>query len=111
MATILVLITHVPALLYTRLIICFFAIGIPSTVAWAGFARFSPEDEHRNPPAVALICFLLAFVPSIGAISLILASASTLAAIIFPATCYAWFVVLNVVRDREDTRPINGEPK
>src|SRR2546430_9770547 len=100
-ATALVVMARAPALRWPSLIVSLIAVSIPSTIAYAGLARLLPEDEQRNPASVAFICFLLAFIPSIAAVSLVLASASKFAAAIFPAMCVAWCVTVVMVRRRE----------
>src|SRR5947207_3401720 len=77
-----------------KLAIFLFAISIPSTIAYAGLARSTPQDEERNPGLIMAICFCCAFVLSVAAFSILLASASTSAAIAFAATCLAWFIVV-----------------
>jgi len=93
-ATALIVVSKAADFCMARIIISLFAISIPSTLAYAGFARLTPEDEKRNPAVVMAICFFCAFFTSVAAISLMLASASTFAAIAFPVTCAAWFVVI-----------------
>ena len=92
-------------------VVSIFAVSIPSTIAYAGFARIIQEDEKRNPGLVMAVCFCLAFLPSIAALSLLLAAASTLAAVTFPVTCMAWFVVTLLVRHRESIQPSSHDIK
>lgn len=94
MATALVLSAKAPAGCCVAVVVSLFAVSIPSTVAYAGFARLTPEDEKRNPAHITFICGCLAFIPSLAALSLLLAAASIFAAIAFPVTCAAWFVVI-----------------
>ena len=74
--------------------LCLLVISIPSTIAYAGLARLTPEDEQRNPGLLMAICFCCAFLLSIAAFSILLAPASTLGAIAFPAACAAWFIAI-----------------
>ena len=98
MATALVLSAKAPAGCCVAIVVSLFAVSIPSTIAYAGFARLTPEDEKRNPAPITFLCGCMAFLPSLSAISLLLASASTFAAIAFPLTCAAWFVIIWRVR-------------
>jgi hypothetical protein len=58
---------------FAGFIVSLFAISIPSTIAYAGFARLTPDDEKRNPANITFICGTLAFGTSIAAISLLFA--------------------------------------
>jgi hypothetical protein len=105
MATALVVAAKAGEICCAGFVVTLFAVSIPSTIAYAGFARITPEDENRNPGLLMAVCFCLAFLPSIAAISILLAAASTLAAIAFPATCVAWFVVTLVARRHDRINP------
>ena len=105
MAAALVLSAKAPAGYCVAIVVSLFAVSIPSTIAYAGFARLTPEDEKRNPAHITFICGCLAFIPSLAAISLLLASASTFAAIAFPITCAAWFAVIVRTRKRNSIKP------
>lgn len=105
MATALVVASKAGAVYCADVVVSLFAVSIPSTIACAGFVRLTPEDKKRNPGLVMAVCFCLAFLPSIAALSLLLAAASTLAAIAFPVTCVAWSVVTLIVRHRENIQP------
>jgi hypothetical protein len=94
---------------FAGFIVSLFAISIPSTIAYAGFARLTPDDEKRNPANITFICGTLAFGTSIAAISLLFAAASTFAAIAFPLTCAAWFVVIIRLRKRQQIKPPSAD--
>jgi len=93
-----------------KLAIFLLAISIPSTIAYAGLARLTPKDEKRNPGLIMAICFCCAFVLSIAAFSILVASASASAAIAFAATCLAWFIVVWRLRIDHDHVNDPGQP-
>ena len=74
------------------IVVCLFAFSIPATLAYTTLHRQSPNYEERNPKIVSFICFILAFGFSIAALSVLLAEASIIAAIIFPVGCISWFL-------------------
>lgn len=79
-------------------VLVLFAISIPSSVAYAGLARVTPEDEIRNPNPLSAISQILAFVPSVVALSLIISTASFLAGLVF--ICMAVFWLYKIVKLR-----------
>jgi hypothetical protein len=109
MATALIVASKTHEICWAGLIATLFAVRIPSTIAYGGFARITPEDEQRNPGSLMAVCFCLAFLPSIAAISILLASASALAAIAFPITCAAWVAVTLAVRRNARIPPPGGD--
>ena len=89
---------NVPLVAY---ILPLFAVSIPSTIAFAGLARLTPADEARNPNPISAIGQLLAYVPSLVAISLILWPASSLSAVAFLVTAATWVVAIVRLRRRQ----------
>src|ERR1039457_6792121 len=87
MATVLVVISNAADIPGAYYIVSLFAIGIPSSVAHCWFTRPSPEDEKRIPGSLMAVSFCLAYMPSLAAISLLLASASIFASVAFLVTC------------------------
>jgi len=83
----------------TEVVIILFAISIPSTIAYAGLARLTPEDEARNPNPISAVSQILAFVPSIIALSLIISTVSVIAGIVFVCVAIVW--VYKVVKLRK----------
>ncbi len=108
-AAVILLVTHTPALLYTRLTLALFAISIPTTIAWGVLNRFTPEDEERN--RLWVTSFILTFTSSVAAISILLASASVTAAVIFPVVSIAWFAVVAIRTHDNGVGHVDDKPK
>ena len=83
----------------TEVVLVLFAVSIPSTIAYAGLARLTPEDEARNPNPISAVSQILAFVPSITALSLVISTASAFAGIVFVCAAVVW--VYKVVKLRK----------
>lgn len=79
-------------------VLILFAISIPSSIAYAGLARLTPEDEARNPNPLSAISQILAFVPSVAALSLVISTASVLAGLVF--VCMALFWLSKIIKLR-----------
>jgi hypothetical protein len=101
MAAIFILYSQPTRSIATLIITTLFAISIPSTIAYGGLARITEEDEARNPHPLSAICALLAYVPSLAALSIMLGFVSRLAALVFPATCIIWVVVIVRLRKNQ----------
>ena len=98
MATTLFVISNPASFPLISFILPLFAVSIPSTIAYAGLARLTKEDEARNPNPISTISQLLTHIPCFAAISLILWPVSCIAALLFLLTALAW--VFFIVRLR-----------
>lgn len=92
MATVLFIVANPNSFPLIAFILPLFAVSIPSTIAYAGLARLTPEDEARNPNPMSAISQLLTHIPCLTAISLILWPASCVAALTFLASAAVWVV-------------------
>jgi hypothetical protein len=101
MATALFIVASANSVPLMAFILPLFAVSIPSTIAYAGLARLTPEDEARNPNPISAISQLLAYIPSLIAISLILWPVSPLAALVFLATAAVWVIAIVRLRTRQ----------
>ena len=101
MATAIFIVANASNVPLLDFILPLFSISIPSTIAYAGLARLTPEDEARNPNPMSAISQLLAYIPSLIAIALILWPASSLASIAFLATATSWVVAIVRLRLRQ----------
>ncbi len=101
MATVLFIISSSKSDSLTWLVLVLFSISIPSTIAYAGLARITEEDELRNPNPISAISSILTFIPSLSAISLIIFSVSKLAAVTFAITSIIWVVVVVRLRNKQ----------
>ena len=88
-----------------NLILIFFCISIPSSLAYSGLARLTPEDEQRNPNPISAVSQLLAFVPSVAAFALIISGASGLAAIVFLVSVIGWVTAVVRLRKFQQSKP------
>jgi hypothetical protein len=77
------------------------AISIPATIAYAGLARITPEDEARNPNPISFVSGILTFLPSILAISFIILKVSLVASVIFFLSCFGWAITVIRLRNSQ----------
>lgn len=78
-----------------------FSISIPATIANAGLARITPEDEARNPNPISFVSFILTFLPSILAISFIILKVSLVASVVFSVSCFGWAITVIKLRNSQ----------
>ena len=104
MATALVVAAKASDVCGAAWIISLFAVSIPSTIALAGLVRLTKEDEARNPAPIFATCWALAFLPSIAALSMLIWPASHVAALIFPAMSFIWFMVIVRLRTHDSVK-------
>ncbi|WP_041324808.1 hypothetical protein [Saccharophagus degradans] len=84
------------------IVLSLFCISIPASIAYAGLARISKEDEQRNPNPLSTISQILSFVPSLLAFSIIIASASKLAGFIFVVSSVVWvYLIVRLRRSQQ----------
>ena len=78
-----------------------FSISIPATIAYAGLARITPEDEARNPNPISFVSGILTFSPSIFAISFIILKVSLVASVVFSLSCFSWAIAVIKLRNSQ----------
>jgi fatty acid desaturase len=100
MATALVVATKVECVHWSDIVLLLFAVSIPSTVAYGGFHTFTPKYKKRNPKFISFVCGFCAYVVSIAALALLLASASIIAGLVFAGVTLFWVGVTAAIRPK-----------
>jgi hypothetical protein len=94
MAIVLLIATKASNVFGAGYVISLLAISIPSTLALGIVARITDKDEARYPQSLSGPCYLLTFIPSIIALSILLYPVSGFAAFAFPFMCVIWFYLI-----------------
>ena len=94
MATMLFIISNSANFPLISYILPLFAISIPSTIAYAGLARLTKDDEVRNPNPISTISQLLAHIACLTALSLIIWPSSCIAALTFLLSALLWVIFI-----------------
>ena len=94
MATMLFIISNSANFPLISYILPLFAISIPSTIAYAGLARLTKDDEIRNPNPISTISLLLTHIPCLTALSLIIWPSSCIAALAFLLSTLLWVIFI-----------------
>ena len=94
MATMLFIISNSANFPLISYILPLFAISIPSTIAYAGLARLTKDDEIRNPNPISTISQLLTYIPCLTALSLIIWPSSCIAALAFSLSTLLWVIFI-----------------
>jgi len=98
MATALLVVSKVADVHGACIVVSLIAVNIPSPVTFSGINSSPKKIGKLNPLHISNLCFIMSFIPSIAALSILFASVSIFAGVAFAVASLFWTITSNAIK-------------